>query len=94
MILNYFYDMNKVILNIYKNLKNKAYLFIVVGNSFYNNTPLPTDEIIASEAAKIGFEIKTIIVARRLSTSPQQMKKITQKDKMFLRESIIVLYKK
>ncbi len=94
MILNYFYDMNKVILNIYKNLRNKAYLFIVVGNSFYNNTPLPTDEIIASEAAKIGFEIKTIIVARRLSTSPQQMKKITQKDKMFLRESIIVLYKK
>lgn len=93
MVNNYFYDMNKVLNNMFKILNKNGYMFIVVGNSFYGGVPIKTDEIISSLAQKIGFEVVEMIIARKLSTSSQQMKLITEEDKFYLRESIIVLRK-
>lgn len=93
MIKNYFYDMKIVLQNCYNSLKVNGYMFIVVGNSFYNGVPVKTDFIIQEEAEKIGFKCKDLIFARRLRTSPQQMKKLNSSDKKYLRESIIVLKK-
>lgn len=93
MINNYFFDMKKTMKNIYPKLKEGSYFFIVVGNSFYNGVPVATDIILGDIAKNIGFKLEDIIIARKLNTSPQQMKIISPKDKMYLRESIIVLRK-
>ncbi len=93
MINNYFYDMKEVLNNMYKILKDKGYMFIVVGNSFYGGIPIITDEILIEEAKKIGFDCEEMIISRKLSTSSQQMKHIKEEDKEYLRESIIVLRK-
>ncbi len=93
MIQNYFYDMKKVLENMYKSMKPGGYAFVVVGNSFYSGIPVVTDFILAEEAEKIGFRNEDIIFARTLRTSPQQMKIIDDSNKKYLRESIIVLRK-
>ena len=91
MINNYFFDMRNVLKCLYKSLKKDSYAFIVVGNSFYSGVPVITDFILAEEASKMGFKNEDIILARKLRTSPQQMKIITDSDRKYLRESIIVL---
>lgn len=93
MIKNYFFDMDQVIKNCFDYLKINGFMFIVVGNSFYNSQPVITDEILAELAENNGFVVEDIIVARKLSTSSQQMKYINDDNKVYLRESIIVLRK-
>lgn len=93
MLQNYFYDMQKVMQNCFKILKNGGYFFIVVGNSSYKGIPIRTDEILAQEAQKLGFICEEILIARKLNTSSQQMKIIESKERFYLRESIIVLRK-
>lgn len=93
MLNNYFFDMQKVLKNCFEVLKDNGFCFIVVGNSCYKGVPIQTDEILAQEAQKLGFECKEIIIARKLKTSSQQMKIIDSKAKFYLRESIIVLQK-
>ncbi|MCL2313201.1 MAG: site-specific DNA-methyltransferase, partial [Firmicutes bacterium] len=93
MINNYFYDLNKVLGNVYKYLNDNSYFFIVVGNSFYKGVPVITDEILSEIGLKNGFTIEKIIKTRKLNTSPQQMYVIDQNNYQYLRESIIVLKK-
>lgn len=94
MINNYFYDMKTVISKMFKSLKSWWYMFIVVWNSFYWGIPIKTDEILIEEAKKIWFKYKELIFSRKLSTSSQQMKYISDEDRQYLRETIIVLSKK
>ena len=68
-------------------------MLIVVGNSCYKGVPIQTDEILAQEAQKLGFECKEIIIARKLKTSSQQMKVIILKLNFTCEKSIIVLQK-
>ena len=93
MVNNYFYDMKIVMEKMYNYLAKNGYMFIVVGNSFYGGVPIITDEILISEAVKIGFTQVDMIVSRKLSTSSQQMKIISDENRVYLRESIIVLRK-
>ena len=93
MVNNYFYDMKIVMEKMYNYLNKNGYMFIVVGNSFYGGVPIITDEILISEAVKIGFTQVDMIVSRKLSTSSQQMKIISDENRVYLRESIIVLRK-
>ncbi|HHX70358.1 MAG TPA: site-specific DNA-methyltransferase, partial [Gallicola sp.] len=93
MVNNYFYDMKMVMEKMYNFLNKKGYMFIVVGNSFYGGIPIITDEILIEEAKKIGFTSIDMIVSRKLSTSSQQMKIISDENRIYLRESIIVLRK-
>ena len=85
MLNNYFFDMQKVLKNCFEVLKDNGFCFIVVGNSCYKGVPIQTDEILAQEAQKLGFECKEIIIARKLKTSSQQMKVIDSKAKFYLR---------
>lgn len=93
MLNNYFYDMKLTIKNIYESLEHGGYAFVVVGNSFYKGVPIPTDYILEELGKDIGFKVKDIIFTRKLNTSPQQMKIISENDKIYLRESILVLRK-
>ena len=91
MIANYFSDMHKVIKNVYQLLKEGGYCVIIVGNSAYGKIVIPTDEIIMHISEDIGFKPCSIKVARKLNTSPQQQKKVSDIDK--LRESLVFIRK-
>ncbi len=93
MLNNYFYDMAELIKNSYLKLKKDAWMFIVVGNSFYETNPIPTDNLLATIANNYGFNVEEIKKARTLKTSSQQMKLISENNKKYLRESIICLKK-
>ena len=93
MLHNYFFDMGKLISNVYSKLKNGGWMFIVVGNSFYETTPIPTDNLLSIIANSYGFNVEEIKKARTLNTSSQQMGKIKETNKKYLRESILCLKK-
>lgn len=93
MIKNYFYDMKIILKNCFEILKNKSFCFIVIGNSCYKGIPILSDEILATEAEKIGFKVSEILIARKLNTSSQQMRILDDKAKFYLRESVVVLQK-
>ena len=90
MLTAYFVNMERVLSGIYNSLFAKGRCIIVVGNSAYSNVLIPTDLILAKIGRQVGFRSVKLIIARHLTTSSQQKKKLEQL-KHFLRESIIVL---
>lgn len=91
MITTYFYDMQKVLSNIYNLLRPQGKCVIVVGNSAYSNVLIPTDLILAKIAMNLGFESR-IAVARHLTTSSQQ-RKYLKPLLPYMRESMVILQK-
>lgn len=92
MLINYYNDMFNIIDNSYKVLKKDGFCSIVVGNSAYGGVIFPTDLILAKYAQEIGFEVKRIDIYRFIIPSSQQYK-LTEKNKKYLRESVICLIK-
>lgn len=92
MLYAYFVNMKSVLSQIYNALFPKGKCIIVVGNSAYSNVLIPTDLILAKIGRQVGFRSLKLIIARHLTTSSQQKKKLEQL-KHYLRESIIVLKK-
>lgn len=93
MLKNYFYDMKIVLEKCFEMLKNGGFCFVVVGNSCYKGVCVKSDEILAQEAVKMGFECVEILIARKLKTSSQQMRILDEITRLNLRESIVVLRK-
>lgn len=93
MLRLYFTDMFKILDQSYSVLENKGFCAIVIGNSSYGGTIIPTDLILSEYAAKIGFTVERIEIGRYLITSSQQYH-LTIENKKYLRESIICLTKK
>ena len=91
MLNNYFYDIKILLRKLKPKLNSGATVSIVVGNSAYGGTVIPTDELIASIGTNLGYEVCEVVKARNLRTSPQQMKIMSEKDKKALRESIVTL---
>lgn len=91
MLVGYFSDIGKVLFELTKNLNTGATVGFVVGNSVYGGVPIATDILIAEIGLKLGYEIIGIESYRKLSTSSQQQKIIRNKDKSFLRESLVIL---
>lgn len=91
MIKNYFYDMNALLAKVSKIINEKSKFYIVVGNSFYSGVSIPSDEIIAELAHKHDFKVNKLIIARKLSTSSQQLSILKNSEKLYLRETIIEL---
>jgi hypoxanthine-guanine phosphoribosyltransferase len=91
MLVGYFSDMGKVLLELIPNLNKNATIGIVVGNSVYGGLPIATDILIAEIAQKLGYKLIGIESYRTLTPSSQQMKIIRESDKKFLRESLIIL---
>jgi len=92
MVSLYFKEMFSVLDNVYRSLKKQGVCVIIVSNSAYAGMVIPTDLLFSLYARNIGFKINKIEVARFIITSSQQYKE-TEKDKKYLRESIIHLQK-
>lgn len=93
MLKDYFNDMFEIINSSFMKLKKDGFCAIIVGNSCYGGTVIPTDLILAEYAEKIGFKIDQIDVCRYIIPSSQQYKEVLN-EKKFLRESVICLIKK
>ena len=91
MLKGYFSDMGKFLYNLSKNLNDGATVGIVVGNSVYGGTPIATDIILAKQAEELGYECLNIKVYRKVIASSQQMVVLSEYEKSFVRESLVVL---
>lgn len=91
MLRGYFSDMGMFLYNLSKNLNEGAVVGIVVGNSVYGGTPIATDIILAKQAEEIGFKCKKIKIYRNVIASSQQMIILSDYEKHFVRESLIVM---
>jgi len=91
MLPEYFADLGRCLYYISQNLSFDATVGFVVGNSVYAGVVVSTDLILANIAESIGFEVESIEVYRRLSSSSQQMSIIADEDKDYLRESLVIL---
>lgn len=91
-ILAYFLDMQIVLANLHHTLEPGGQCYIVVGTSAYAGVVIPTDMLLADIASTMGFDVQRLIVARHLTTSPQQRGKLAGL-MHYLRESVIVLHK-
>lgn len=91
MLIGYFSDMGKVLYEMIPNLNKNSTIGIVVGNSVYGGLPIATDIILSQIAIRLGYEFVCIETYRTLTTSSQQLKIIREKDKKYLRESLIIL---
>src|SRR5690606_366589 len=91
MLIGYFSDMGKVLFELIPNLNQNATIGIVVGNSVYGGLPIATDILISEIAVSLGYDLIEIESYRTLTPSSQQLKIIKEKDKKFLRESLIIL---
>ncbi|MBA7594552.1 hypothetical protein ES703_01496 [subsurface metagenome] len=83
MISSYFKDMHKAMTNIHRLLADQCNLIMVIGDSFFGDTYIPTDEILSEIAGGIGFntlEMRTVRERRSRSGYP-------------LRETILFLKK-
>lgn len=91
MLKGYFSDMGKFLFNLSKNLNEEATVGIVVGNSVYGGTPIATDIILAKQAEELGYKCVNIKVYRKVIASSQQMIILSDYEKNFVRESLVVL---
>lgn len=91
MLIGYFSDMGKVLYEMIPNLNKNSTIGIVVGNSAYGGLPIATDILLSQIAIRLGYEFICIESYRTLTTSSQQLKIIREKDKKYLRESLIIL---
>jgi hypoxanthine-guanine phosphoribosyltransferase len=91
MLIGYFSDMGKVLYEMIPNLNKNSTIGIVVGNSVYGGLPIATDILMSQIAIRLGYEFICIESYRTLTTSSQQLKIIREKDKKYLRESLIIL---
>lgn len=88
----YFEDTRILLKNLNQVLAKKGIVAIVVGNSAYAKSIIPTDTLIAHIGQEEGYKIKKIHVARQLHVSSQQRSSLSDVEK-FMRESVIILEK-
>ncbi len=86
--LNYISDLKKVIKNCYKYTNKDGKIFFNVANGVYEESRLTIDKALAYIMQEEGFEVKEILVARKL---PVYLK---SGNRFVTRESIIVAEKK
>ncbi len=91
MLIGYFSDMGRFLSNLTQNVSPGATIGIVVGNSVYGGVPIATDLIVAKQAEELGFRCQEIKIYRRVIASSQQMVLLSENEKKYVRESLIVL---
>jgi len=84
MVAAYFNEMESALTNIHRFLKNNSYCLLVIGDSFFGDTHIPTDVILGNIAERIGFRMQDNRILR--------MRK--SRGGYPLHESILVLQKK
>jgi hypothetical protein len=88
----YFHDMRTLLRNLRPTLSRKATVVIVVGNSAYAKSIIPTDLLIAQLGLEEGYTVRCIRIARRLHVSSQQRSSLGNLQE-FMRESVVILDK-
>lgn len=91
MIVGYFSDMNKVIMEIGRVIKPGGLIALVIGNCCWSGVLIEVDKILATLARSQGLEVREIRVARYKLNSAQQ---IARYGKKHVRESILILENK
>jgi len=84
MVAAYFNEMESALKNICRLLKNDRYCVLVIGDSFFGDTHIPTDAILGNISEKIGFKMQDNRVVRVRKS----------RGGFPLHESILVLQKK
>ena len=92
MIRGYFDDMQEVLQRLYDSSHRGAMCAIVVANSGYKGVIVPTDLLLAKIGESVGFKVETILLAREIRASSQQVQELKAKSKL-MRESVIILRK-
>jgi DNA modification methylase len=93
MIKGYFDDMYAALGQMKLFLRKNGTVILLVANSSYVETPIPTDLLLAEAAVNQGFRVQSIKKVRGLTTSGQQWKIMEQKSRNLLRESLVILKK-
>lgn len=86
----YFTDMRLLMCHLRTSISSGGQVVIVVGNSAYAKSIIPTDALIARIAQEEGYSVEGVNVARHLHVSSQQRSHLTALAE-FMRESVIVL---
>jgi hypothetical protein len=89
-LAGYFDDMRNLLSHLKRNLTRNGKVVIVVGNSAYAKSIIPTDLLICEVAVEEGYRVEAMHVARPLHVSSQQRNEL-KKLESFMRESVIVL---
>jgi site-specific DNA-methyltransferase (adenine-specific) len=91
MIPAYFDDLHSSLKELKRVLRPCGVIYLLVANSSYGATPIPTDLLLAEASESIGFDVETIKKVRFLTTSGQQWRIMDGQSKKLLRESLLVL---
>lgn len=90
MIKGYFDDMHDVLGQMKLFLRQNGSVILLVANSSYVETPIPTDLLLAEAARDQGLRVQSIRKVRRLTTSGQQWSLMDSESKKLMRESLLV----
>lgn len=85
----YFADHRQLFQKLHSHLRRKGQMIIVVGNSAYASSIIPTDALLARLAASCGFKIKRLLIARPLHVSSQQRSTLREFSR-YMRESVLI----
>ncbi len=88
----YFEDMRKLLRGLRSVLTKRGTVAIVVGNSAYARSIVPSDALIARLAEEESYKLTRIDVARHLHVSSQQRATLSSLER-YMRESVVVLQK-
>ena len=91
-LAGYFEDIRLLLDNLWPFLSRRCQIVIVVGNSAYAKSIVPTDLLIAQVARELGYRVKELRIARALHVSSQQRSSLIEVQN-FMRESVLVLEK-
>jgi len=89
----YFHDMHILLKNLKPIMTDRAKVVIVVGNSAYAKSIIPTDILIATIGKEEGYIVSAVKVARNLHVSSQQRSSLNHLER-YMRESVVVLEKR
>lgn len=88
----YFHDTRTLLRNLRHVLLRRGKVVIVVGNSAYAKSIIPTDALVAKVGMEEGYQIKAIKIARHLHVSSQQRQELSHLSP-FMRESVVIMEK-
>ena len=89
-LAGYFTDLRCLLRNLKRVLVQHGQVVIVVGNSAYAKSIVPTDVLTARLAEEEGYRVESVRVARHLHVSSQQRSHL-ESLASFMRESVVVL---
>jgi len=89
-LAGYFDDTRTLLRGLHAALAPRATVAVVVGNSAYARSIIPTDTLVARIGQEEGYDVERVLVARHLHVSSQQRAHLGSLDE-YMRESVVVL---